>query len=40
MPVVLAATIPMIAIVTTLRHKTTKIVVSVLFLDRFLHSFN
>ena len=39
MLVVLATTIPMIAIVTTSRYKTTKIVVSILF-DRFLHSFN
>jgi hypothetical protein len=39
MPVILADTIPMIAIVTTSRYKTTKIVVNILF-DRFLHSFN
>jgi hypothetical protein len=38
MPVV-STTIPMIAIVTTSKYKTTEIV-SVLFLDRFLHSFN
>ena len=38
MPVV-STTIPMIAIVTTSKYKTTKIA-SVLFLDRFLHSFN
>ena len=38
MPVV-STTIPMIAIVTTSKYKTTKIA-SVLFLDTFLHSFN
>ena len=38
MPVV-STTIPMIAIVTTSKYKTTEIA-SVLFLDRFLHSFN
>ena len=36
---VVSTTIPTIAIVTTSRYKITKIV-SVLFLDRFLHSFN